>query len=172
MARIFPVVLALFWAALCHAEGEAGVARALDAPPGKAAKPVFRESRQHASWRVLESEDCHFHVSYRDRKDKLARHFVVDDCSPIVSTGYELLGHDVLIANRASERGGHVIIFHASRNGMQWAEARYESSDESGFAVSRSGENISIETDRSRLMARILARKIDIRTSRKPLPAH
>lgn len=152
----------------CPADaGAEAYLKEVNAPVGKAAKLVFKQSHPPVTWQVFESDDCHFYVSYQNNTKKFGTHLMTEDCSAIVSSAYKLLGDDLLIANLASERGGYAYIFHASGH-MQWAEAHYDSSDESEFTVTGSKENVSIKTDMSRITARISSTgKIEIRNSGK-----
>lgn len=132
-----------------------GPFKELTTPPDRNAHQVFQENRQQASWRVLESEDCHFAVLYQEGTRKFSRHLALADCSSIVATEYQLQGSDVLIANLASERGGEVLVFQAGAEQLQWAETAYDASEESRFDVARKGQEITIRTDRSAITARL-----------------
>lgn len=155
------ITLAALAIALFNPEAKADpVAKALDSGPGKTARQVFRQTAHGAEWRVLESDDCHLHVSYRSKAGKSGKHITMDDCSAITYTEYRLLG-DVLVANWASERGGYAYVFHATGHGMQWLEVHYDSSEESAFATTRSASTLFIKTDRSDIAIKVSEEKFE-----------
>ncbi|MFZ2268068.1 MAG: hypothetical protein WAV95_10890 [Azonexus sp.] len=137
-----------------------------------AASPVkirLKEKNNDAEWIVLENSDCLFFVFYNDKTKKYKTRIGMNHCSAIANTAYKVVGDDVLVANFASERGGYVYIFHAAENKLYWVNEKYNSSDESEFIITRNDSSIVIETDKTRITAKILKNgKIEVQSEEKP----
>lgn len=165
--------LAAFLSALClvlcsmTASAEAPVKEA-----DSAASPVkirLKEKNNDAEWIVLENNDCQFFVFYNDKTKKYKNRIGMNHCSAITNTAYKIVGDDVLVANFASERGGYVYIFHAAENRLYWVNEGYNSSDESEFIITRNDSSIVMETDKTRISAKILKNgKIEVQSEEKP----
>lgn len=132
-------------------------------------KIEFKEKRHDAEWIVLENSDCQFFIFYNDKTKKYKSRIGMNHCSAIANTEYKLVRDNVLVANFASERGGYVYIFHAAENRLYWINEEYKSSDESEFIVRDDEAQIAIETDMTRMTARILKTgRIEVQKADKP----
>jgi len=164
--------LAALLGALCLSFSAASAeprANESSAAPTSPVKIEFKEKRHDAEWIVLENGDCQFFIFYNDKTKKYKSRIGMNHCSDIANTEYKVVGDDVLVANFASERGGYVYIFHAAESKLYWVNEKYDSSDESEFIVSGDNSQISIETDMTRITARILKTgKIEVQKADKP----
>jgi outer membrane protein assembly factor BamE (lipoprotein component of BamABCDE complex) len=155
--------------AMCSAAGADSPAKEADSSATSPVKIRFKETNHDAQWIVLENSDCQFFVFYNDKTKKYKNRIGMNHCSAIANTTYKLVGDDVLVANFASERGGYVYVFHAAENKLYWINEKYKASDESEFIVTRNDSSIFVETDMTRIAAKILSNgKIEVQTDEKP----